>query len=354
MPFYISKKVFKQQVKTLVNQWPFGRIKTSYARDLLSRFYGYHSDHNYQKLIDSQNTSLIPVTSAIVTTHYVGWIQKLADLGSMNQIQAKALLHQLWPGYLPNQFSLKNKLYQATIRFHGSCNDFLGQSINISELIYKFDDRPSVKDTIEACGVPHPEVGAIKINEEWSDFNRQIYNDDVINVYPNPWITSTKSLPYKPEGELTFLLDVHLAGLAKYLRLAGFNCLHENIDYGDVLLAALSSQQNYILLTRDIGLLKRSNITYARWVRNLLPQEQFKEIVNHYQLQKEFKPFSRCVKCNGHIHPVSKLSVASDIPIEIGQKFDEFRQCQSCHQVYWKGSHFENIQNLLNEIQQGG
>ncbi|MCE2030495.1 Mut7-C ubiquitin/RNAse domain-containing protein [Sessilibacter corallicola] len=352
MPFYLSKKVFKQQTKTLVAHWPFGAIKTTHARNLLGQFYGYKDDHDFQKTSINHGIRTIPVTQELVLANYVNWVKKLADLGSMNQIQAKKLLHQLWPGYLSNHISLHEKLYQATLRFHGNCNNFLNNNSEISELVYRFDDRPSIKDTIEACGIPHPEIGAITINNQWVEFGHQLQNGDRVEVYPNPHKDASISMPYKPSGELTFLLDVHLKGLARYLRLAGFNCLHNDRDLGDELLAEISSNQDYLLLTRDIGLLKRGNIKYARWIRNQLPQAQFKEIVDHYQLRDEFKPFTRCVKCNGTIHQIQKSSVRAMLPEDIFDRFTEFKQCSDCKQIYWKGSHFEKIQKILDEARQ--
>lgn len=107
---------------------------------------------------------------------------------------------------------------------------------------------------------------------------------------------------------------LYLANLARYLRMAGFDCLHEVKDYGDELLAEISANANHILLTRDIGQLKRSKVHYARRIRNILPAEQFREVVDHYQLRDEFQPMTRCIKCNGMIEKVEKDTVKDIVP----------------------------------------
>jgi len=313
MPFYLSSNVFKQQAKTLVKHWPFNDVSTSHARAILSQLYGYDNNHHYRKLYKQKDNSLITITEQILHTYYKVWVSKLAKLGPMNEIQAKHLLHKLWPAYLAEQKPLHQKIHQATIHFFGTCNDFISDELANTPIEYNFDDHPSIKDSIEALGVPHTEVGGIRADKEWVGFDCLLQDHMEIEVHPAPITNCTHPLPYKPEPKLgkpfTFLLDVHLAGLARYLRMAGFDCLYEKQDYGDALLAELSASQSHILLTRDIGLLKRGKVRYGHWVRNVLPELQFKEVVKHYQLEQSFKPMTRCVKCNGNIQSVEKKTV---------------------------------------------
>lgn len=351
MPYYLSAASFKRQAKLLVKHWPFSAIKTTQARELLSQLYGYKTHHDYQKLLHEAPHTLLPITAELLLAHYTAWVKKLADLGSMNQIQARQLLQHLWANYLLDQHPLSTKLYQATILFYGCCADFVHAKDNRDQVNYRFDDRPAIKDVVEAIGVPHPEVGGLRINNQWVGFDYLLMNGDVVEVFPNPCTISSRPLPFKPEHRPCFLLDVHLGGLARYLRMAGFDCLYQSQhDYGDALLATLAATNDYILLTRDIGLLKRGKVKYGRWVRQILPEQQFKEIVQHYQLVSEFRPFSRCIKCNGQITSVKKQQVAERIPPRILEEQNEFSQCQSCQQIYWKGSHFDKIQQMLAQV----
>ncbi|WP_086929646.1 Mut7-C RNAse domain-containing protein [Agarilytica rhodophyticola] len=349
MPILVSQRVFKQQAKVLVNNWPFPGFKTAYARDILSQLYGYRNSHDYLKSIREKSPSLKPATEQLLNEQYVEWIQKLAQVGSMNHIQARRLLHKLWPIYLSEKNKNKDRLYKASIQFFGECTDFLNDYSESVPIDYTFNDPPSIKDAIEASGVPHPEVGAIKKNGHWVSFDEKLRDGDELEVYPNP-SSKAQLLPYKPDGNVEFLLDVHLSALTRYLRMAGFSCLHQTLDIGDAALAEFSAKENLILLTRDIGLLKRSKVRYARWIRNVLPELQFKEVVEHYQLKESFKPMSLCVKCNGRIEKVDKEIVEKQVPEGVYDWQDEFKQCMSCRQVYWKGSHFEKIQKILDNV----
>ena len=52
----------------------------------------------------------------------------------------------------------------AYFRFYGSLNDFLPLFRRQQSFIYQVRGNPSIKDTIEALGVPHPEVELILAN----------------------------------------------------------------------------------------------------------------------------------------------------------------------------------------------
>lgn len=361
MPFYISPKTFKQQVKLVIKHYPFPQTATtSHIRDVLSQVYGYRNDHHYHKLIAQDCPTLTPCSKQAVIQHYPLWVQRLAKLAPMNEIQAKKLIFQLWIAYLKDQINTADKLYHCTFEFFGDCQVFLDDSLRGQSVAYAFDDKPSVKDAIEAIGIPHTEVLAIQVNKRGSnkfvDFQYKISHDDHIQVYSTPDffqlndLLPEQRLPYRPE-KLTFLLDVHLGGLARYLRMAGFDCLFDSKDYGDAFLAEFSHNQELILLTRDIGLLKRGKVKYGRWIRNVLPEQQFHEVVQHYQLVNQFRPFSVCIKCNGAIHPVATKQVSHLVPTGVLEQNLAFKQCQSCQQVYWQGSHYQKIQAILTNAQ---
>lgn len=400
MPFYISPNVFKQQTKTLVKDWPFAGVTTGYVRNILSQLYGYKDSHQYTQLTKANTLSqqglphscnpktqtnakskaeqignqtgiknshiLVPCSQATVIQHYTLWVQRLARLAPMNEIQAKKLIHKIWFGYLQHHVDTATKMYQCQFEFRGDCTIFLDKDLRDTTINYTFDDRPAIKDAIEALGVPHPEVLAIKVDDTFVDFTHKLTDGCQVTVYSTPdyleLINELQAnnapdtqgmihLPYKPSKNITFLLDVHLGGLVRYLRMAGFDCLFETKDFGDAFLAEVAERDDLILLTRDVNLLKRSNVKYGRWIRNVLPEPQFHEVMQHYQLTEQIKPFGVCIKCNGHIAPVEKPLIEDKVPPYVYQTIDAFKQCQQCHQVYWQGTHYQKIKNILARAQ---
>jgi hypothetical protein len=155
-----------------------------------------------------------------------------------------------------------------------------------------------------------------------------------------------EALPCAPAGEPRFVLDVHLGTLAAYLRMLGFDTLYRN-DSADRELAEISAAQTRILLTRDLGLLKRSIVRYGYFLRATRPPQQLAEVVQRYGLRERVRPFVRCMRCNGKLEPVAKETVCYRLPERVALFFDEFMECADCRRIYWKGSHVARMLRLV-------
>ncbi|MFD2999545.1 Mut7-C RNAse domain-containing protein [Pontibacter toksunensis] len=239
----------------------------------------------------------------------------------------------------------------ATIEFFGSLNDFPALSGRDNKLLYRFSGTPAVKDAIEAIGVPHPEVDVILINNQPVDFSHPLHADDKVAVYPadadKDWPVGY-SLQAKHPAPNRFVLDVHLGKLARAVRMLGFDTCYEN-DYSDKAIAQIAEAEERIVLTRDVGLLKHKNIRWGYWLRSQYLEEQLSEVVNFFKLREKFKPFTRCLACNGRIYEVPKEIVLEQLPAQTRQYFNQFYQCDSCKRIYWKGSHYERMQQFIQK-----
>lgn len=346
MPFYLSPKTLTKQTKTFVKNCSHGEMKFTQAREILCRLYGYQNNHHYKQLEKKRGFVHQGINSKTLFLNYKRWIQRLAQLAAINEIEAKNLLHLIWKNYLGEETKIPKYLYSASLSFYGELQDFISEST----IEYPFNDKPSIKDAIESLGIPHVEVGAILVNKQSVGFEHLLDENVHIEIYPHTLVTpQMNALPFKPQN-LTFLLDVHLGALARYLRMAGFDTIYESQDYGDAFLAEFASKKSLVLLSRDIGLLKRGKVQYGRWVRNTNPQEQFYEIIKAYKLQNHLQAFSRCLKCNGSINAVEKVNIQNEVPEKVYAWCEDFYQCERCNQVYWKGSHYEKMEKMLQEL----
>ena len=242
----------------------------------------------------------------------------------------------------------KNQVY---FRFYGSLNDFLDSLRKQQSFSYLVRGNPSIKDTIEALGVPHPEVELILANNQAVDFSYSVQHGDQFSVYPHFSSLSLGSLHLlRPQLRSSrFVLDVHLGKLNTYLRLLGFDTWYRH-DCDDEELATISHSEQRILLTRDRGLLKRSIVTYGYWVRSIEPIQQTREILHRFALQSKIQPFRRCLRCNGDIVSVDFDKVSARVPAKTRHYYNEFYLCQKCQQVYWKGSHYPDLQQLVEKL----
>lgn len=241
----------------------------------------------------------------------------------------------------------------ARFRFYGRLNDFLsGVGSRTGPVVrYAFWGRPAVKDAIEAQGVPHPEVDLVLVNEALVDFDRQLKAGDRVSVYP--WLQSLPrpakslrpSLPRPPR----FVCDVHLGQLARYLRMLGMDTRYDP-DFSDATLAQISAEDGRVLLTRDVGLLKRSRVQRGLFVRAQAPRRQLKEIVQRMEIADQADPLSRCLSCNTELQSASPDAIDEQVPPRARAAHDEFVQCPSCASVYWAGTHVERMRRLIDEV----
>lgn len=239
----------------------------------------------------------------------------------------------------------------AAFRFYAELNDFLPPARRFTEFTHSFLDVATVKDFIESFGVPHTEVDLILVCGNPVDFLCRIQDGDRVSVYPmfeSFDIAGVSKVRPEPLRDPRFVLDTHLGRLAAFLRMLGFDCLYRNC-YMDEQLAAISRDERRILLTRDVGLLKRGAVTHGYFVREIDPRRQLPEIVCRFDLARRARPFSRCMRCNTPLVTVAKEEVLAELPPRTAGAHDEFRRCPTCRRIYWKGAHYRRMLALVPE-----
>jgi len=241
---------------------------------------------------------------------------------------------------------------KAYFRFYEELNDFFPAEKRKIKFEHTFIDRASVKDMIESFGVPHIEIDLILVNSKSVDFSYLVNDKDEISVYPvfeSLDISEVQHLRPKPLREPKFVLDVHLGKLTRYMRMMGFDTIYKN-NYNDDGLIKISLDDKRTILTRDREILKRNDVTHGHWVRNENPEEQLKEIIERFDLKDQIKEFTRCLECNDLLKKVEKELVIEKLPPKVKEWYNEFFLCPQCNRIYWKGSHYERMQELISRI----
>lgn len=229
---------------------------------------------------------------------------------------------------------------QAFFLFLGRLNDFLPRDQRGQTITVEFRGRQSIKHLAESLGVPHLEIGPVQVNGRERALSTITQDGDRVEVHPIP-----DGCPVEPR----FVLDGHLGRLAAYLRMLGFDCLYET-DYDDEELAEVAQREGRILLSRDRHLLMRKAVTHGYCLRSLDPLEQLPEVIRRFELAKRIVPFHRCLRCNHLLEPVAKEVVLDRLEPLTKLYFDEFQICPACKQIYWKGSHYERMQSLTEQV----
>ena len=238
----------------------------------------------------------------------------------------------------------------ATFRFHAELNDFLPAARRGIATVHALPLPTTVKDATESQGVPHVEVGAVLVDDLPSSLDRPLHGDERVDVFPrfSPRLHDLPTVPRLPDPR-RFVLDVHLGTLARRLRLLGFDTWYRT-QADDEELAVVSAGQRRVLLTRDIGLLKRSMVVHGAWVRATDPAVQTLEVVDRFDLGTRLAPYSRCIRCNGVLRPAADAEVEQHVPPRARADHDVFHLCDSCGQAYWRGSHTNALDDVIDQI----
>jgi uncharacterized protein with PIN domain len=211
-----------------------------------------------------------------------------------------------------------------------------------------------VKHAIEAQGIPHTEIDLILVNGESVGFYHQLTEGDFVTVFPaftSIDISTIQKLRPPLSFPPRFVIDNHLGQLTRNLRLLGFDCLYNN-DFDDQELAAIAFENDRVLLTRDRRLLMRKQIIYGFCLLTRDPGQQLQDVLHRYQLRSHIRPWRRCLRCNGVLGPIDKEAVIDRLEPKTKKYYHHFHICQDCEQIYWKGSHYPLLNQLVNKISQ--
>lgn len=246
-------------------------------------------------------------------------------------------------------------MHSATFRFYAELNDFLPPRLRQRDIRYEFSGAPAIKDAVEAQGVPHTEVEVILVDGTSVRWDHHLQGGERVAVLPMFEaldVSSLLRLRPRPLRNPRFVLDVHLGRLARYLRLLGFDS-HYTPQAEDAELSALSAAESRVLLTRDRGLLKRSEVTRGYCVRQTEPARQMEEVVERFDLWEATRPFTRCLVCNGPLEAIDASRLAGRVPPRVLERQQAFSCCRGCGRVYWPGSHHAAMLQRLEELQRG-
>src|SRR5438477_1794699 len=239
---------------------------------------------------------------------------------------------------------------QLVLQFHGDLTLFLPSDSRQQPIRRTLHEKTSIKDAIEACGIPHTEADLILCDASPVEFSHQLTGDVEIDVYPtsaSPQEFAANRLQQR--GVTKFVVDGHLGKLARDLRLLGFDADYDALA-GDMALLGISAREQRALLTRDRRLLMHAVVRDGYCPRSDNPEKQTIEVIRRFDLQALLAPFSRCLVCNAALERVKKIDVLDRLEPLTKIYYQDFRRCILCGKIYWAGSHFGKLQSRIRRI----
>ena len=198
----------------------------------------------------------------------------------------------------------------------------------------------TVKDFLEAAGIPHCEIGSI------TAAGHPLGLDHLLTYDISLAVVSTQPHPL---DDVRFICDQHLGTLARLLRMMGFDTTWER-DWLEPELARRAVNEDRVVLSRNRSLLKRKALTQALLIRGNRPDDQAAEVLHRFLLAGQIQMFNRCTACNGLVEPVSKAKVRDRIPPRTKLWLDDYFLCRDCDNLYWEGTHVTAIRQRVAAI----
>ena len=150
---------------------------------------------------------------------------------------------------------------------------------------------------------------------------------------------------------MKFIADRMLGKLAKQLRMLGYDTLYYRGEDAYSLIR-LARQEGRVILTRNTKLLPRKPEDLILQMTEDNPFLQLNELIQKGKIEiDEEKLFSRCLLCNAFLDSISRKEVEGKVPDFIFHQHKEFFRCPQCQRIYWPGSHHENMQKKIKELQ---
>ena len=231
----------------------------------------------------------------------------------------------------------------AVFRFHDELEAFLAPGRRGCAFEYTCARAATIKHALESLGVPHTEVGRVIVNGQAGTLSRIVREADAIEVYP-----------HRPAGAAgderhVFIADAHLGGLARLLRMLGFDTLYRN-SFSDEEIRRLAEEERRTVLTRDRELLKCREALRGAFVHARKPERQLQEVAIRYGLAWQARPFTLCLDCNLALQAADDASIAARVPARIAAQYSVFMRCPGCDRILWQGSHWRRMREMLGTL----
>ncbi len=147
---------------------------------------------------------------------------------------------------------------------------------------------------------------------------------------------------------MKFILTKELGRLSRWLRILGFDTIYYRGDtLGTLIIQALRDNRTIITRRKDIKHLQKCTVVVDS--NKLYAQLQEVKDKLSLKIDKE-KMFTRCTLCNRELKEVEKEKVKKLIPEYVYQHQKLFRYCSACNKVYWAGSHWGNVSEVIAKL----
>ena len=151
--------------------------------------------------------------------------------------------------------------------------------------------------------------------------------------------------------EPRFVVDTMLGNIARWLRILGYDTLYRR-NFKDWEIIRIAKNDDRVIITRDRGLHNRALSNGLKSI--YLIMDDMAERLAYIALLTGIRLYvdlekSRCPVCNGELRKASKEEVKGRVPPRVYKLYTDFWICTRCGKVYWIGSHWVKIEEILEK-----
>lgn len=218
-------------------------------------------------------------------------------------------------------------------------------------MVRRLPEPSSVKDAVEAVGVPHVEIGGVVLDGRPGGLGAAVADGMVVEVFA--------AGPH-PLREARFLCDLHLGKLARLLRFCGYDTAWDP-DLREPGLARLAVAEGRVVVSRHRALLKRGTVRRGLLVRSNHADGQLAEVLRRFALAADLRArldasppaTGRCTRCNGALLATARDDVTAPIPPRTAAWRDRYWVCRDCGHLFWEGTHVERLRARVRQVVDG-
>jgi len=148
--------------------------------------------------------------------------------------------------------------------------------------------------------------------------------------------------------KMKLLLSKELGRLATWLRILGLDAEYfRQQNLSSLVIQALRDDR--VIITRNQHLARRSGMRIVVLESEKI-KEQIAEVLKALNIgvNKDII-FSRCIICNLPLVSVEKETIKDKVPEYVFKTQETFVTCPACQRIYWQGTHWGNINEILKE-----
>jgi uncharacterized protein with PIN domain len=123
---------------------------------------------------------------------------------------------------------------------------------------------------------------------------------------------------------------------------------HYASGLSDHQIVARARSEGRIVLTRDKELARRQGIR-CLLIQSHALEEQIQEVVDNIGPPSP-APEPRCPHCNARLVKASRQEIRGYVPPYVFSTYEHFRRCADCGKVYWQGSHWKKVTQVIDRL----